>query len=91
MTVKEKQKELALYRLQQADESIQEATLLRNSGSSGRSVMNRIYYAMFYAILAILVFEPFSSSKHTGVISYFNREFSRFFQCEVLRKGKNRK
>ena len=30
---------------------------------------------MFYAILALLIFEPFSSSKHTGVISYFNSRF----------------
>lgn len=30
---------------------------------------------MFYAILALLVYEPYSSSKHSGVISYFNRRF----------------
>jgi len=38
-------------------------------------VINRIYYAMFYSILALLIFEPYSSSKHTGVLSYFNRHF----------------
>ena len=30
---------------------------------------------MFYAVLALIVFEPYSSSKHSGVISYFNRRF----------------
>jgi uncharacterized protein (UPF0332 family) len=30
---------------------------------------------MFYAILALLVYEQYSSSKHSGVISYFNRHF----------------
>lgn len=30
---------------------------------------------MFYAFLALLIFEPFSSSKHSGVLSYFNRVF----------------
>lgn len=30
---------------------------------------------MFYSVLALLIFEPFSSSKHSGVLSYFNRRF----------------
>ncbi len=42
-----------------------------------RSVINRIYYAMFYAVLALLVTEPFQGSKHSGVIAYFNKRFIR--------------
>ena len=42
---------------------------------------------MFYAILALLIFEPFSSSKHTGVISYFN---SRFIKEGLLPKNLGR-
>jgi uncharacterized protein (UPF0332 family) len=30
---------------------------------------------MFYSILPLLIFEPYSSSKHSGVLSYFNRRF----------------
>ena len=30
---------------------------------------------MFYAILALLIFEEFGSSKHSGVLSYFNSRF----------------
>jgi len=30
---------------------------------------------MFYAVLALIVFEEYSSSKHSGVISFFNRKF----------------
>jgi uncharacterized protein (UPF0332 family) len=30
---------------------------------------------MFYAILALLIFEPYSSSKHSGILGYFNRRF----------------
>jgi len=71
----EKQRELALYRIQQAEESLDEAELLYNSEKSPRSVINRVYYAMFYSILALLIFEPYSSSKHSGVLSYFNRRF----------------
>lgn len=71
----EKQKQLAAYRIRQADESLDEARYLLMGGKSLRSVANRAYYAMFYAVLALLVYEPFSSSKHTGVLSYFNRRF----------------
>ena len=42
---------------------------------SPSSVINRAYYSMFYSILALLIFEPYSSSKHSGVLSYFNRRF----------------
>jgi len=30
---------------------------------------------MFYAVLALLIFEPYTSSKHTGILSYFNKRF----------------
>jgi uncharacterized protein (UPF0332 family) len=30
---------------------------------------------LFPSILAMLIFEPYSSSKHSGVLSYFNRYF----------------
>ena len=75
MTAKEKQLQLVRYRLSQADESIGEAECLLSGGGSPRSIINRAYYAMFYAVLALLVFEPYSSSKHSGVLSYFNRRY----------------
>ena len=39
--------------------------------------INRIYYAMFYAINALLILEGYSSSKHSGVMSLFNKHFVR--------------
>jgi uncharacterized protein len=75
LTASEKQRELANYRLTQARETLDEARLLLESGKSLRSVVNRLYYAMFYSILALLVYEPFSSSKHSGVKSYFHKKF----------------
>ena len=75
MTGSEKKKELARYRMQQAAESLDEARFLLKGGKSARSVVNRAYYAMFYAVLALLVYEAYSSSKHSGVLSYFNRHF----------------
>jgi uncharacterized protein (UPF0332 family) len=71
----EKKRELALYRLAQAEESLTEAQYLFDGDKSPRSVINRAYYSMFYSILALLIFEPYSSSKHSGVLSYFNQHF----------------
>jgi uncharacterized protein (UPF0332 family) len=70
-----RQLELALYRIQQAEESLDEARYLLAGNKSPRSVINRAYYSMFYSILALLIFEPYSSSKHSGVLSYFNLRF----------------
>jgi uncharacterized protein len=47
-------KELAEYRLQQARETLQEAEGLY-SMSLWRGTINRAYYAMFYAVLALTV------------------------------------
>ena len=70
-----RKKALAQYRLKQAQESLEEAHYLFNGGKSLRSVANRLYYAMFYAVLALLIYEPYTSSKHTGVLAYFNKRF----------------
>ncbi len=75
MTTDDKKKALAQYRLQQAQESLEEARYLFNGGKSLRSVANRLYYGMFYAVLALLIYEPYTSSKHTGVLAYFNKRF----------------
>ncbi|MFP3870553.1 MAG: HEPN domain-containing protein [Syntrophobacteria bacterium] len=71
----EKRRILARYRIRQAGESLDEANYLHSGNKSPRSVINRAYYAMFYAVLALLVHEPYSSSRHSGVLSYFNRRF----------------
>ena len=63
-------RELMAYRISQADESLEAAELLFNTGKY-RSSVNRAYYAMFYAVLALLVCGDHSISKHAGVISLF--------------------
>ncbi len=75
MTSEEKKKNLAGYRIQQAEESLEEARFLLSGKMSPRSIINRAYYAMFYSVLALLVYETYSSSKHSGILSYFNRRF----------------
>ena len=37
--------------------------------------MNRLYYACFYAVSALLIQQGLSSSKHTGIRSLFNRHY----------------
>ena len=67
--------ELIKYRLEEAEDSIKEAEVLLKEGMSMRAVMNRLYYAMFYAVLALLQEKEMGTSKHAGAISLFDREF----------------
>lgn len=65
------------YRMNQADETLADARAMLASGLTPRSVVNRAYYAMFYAVLALFLREEVEhrTSKHSGVISTFDREF----------------
>lgn len=65
---------LARYRLEQAHEALREAEILHRE-EAWRGAVNRAYYAMFYAILALTVVQEFSTSKHAGVIAFFDREY----------------
>lgn len=64
---------LVQYRLEQAEDTLRAATLLMEHSLSG--VMNRSYYAMFYVVLALLASRQLETSKHSGAISLFDREF----------------
>jgi len=67
-------KELALYRLQRARETIVDAQILAQA-QRWNPCVNRLYYACFYAVSALLIQEGLSSSKHSGVRSLFNQHF----------------
>ena len=67
-------KELMQYRLQTAKERLSSSALLLREHSYKDSI-NRSYYAMFTAVRALLAIEGQDSSKHAGVISYFQKEF----------------
>lgn len=66
--------ELCRYRLQQAEETLEEARILLDAGYC-RGTLNRSYYAMFYALQLLLVQNKVTISKHSGIISYFDQEF----------------
>ena len=74
MSSDQKTHHLCRYRLEQAEEALSEADLLLNAGHF-RGAINRAYYAMFYAIQVLVVKNKVKVSKHSGVISYFDREF----------------
>ena len=66
--------ELVSYRLRRARETLADAHILADAGRWNPCV-NRLYYACFYAVSALLIQEGLSSSKHTGLRSLFNRHF----------------
>ena len=65
------------YRMRQTEETLAEAVRMLETGFSPRSIVNRSYYAMFYAVLALFIHfgTPHKTSKHSGVIGIFNKEF----------------
>jgi hypothetical protein len=68
------QDDLIRYKLSRAEETLAEAkVMLQTSHPYGAA--NRIYYACFYAVTALLLTQNLSSSKHSGVIALFNRHF----------------
>ena len=67
--------ELVRLRLEQARETLDDARALLAAGRTPRSVVNRAYYAMFYAVLALLQGIGKAPSKHAGVVSLFDSEF----------------
>jgi hypothetical protein len=62
------------YRLSKALETLQEANALYANGFT-MGVVNRVYYACFYAVSALLLSEGYSSARHSGVISLFERHW----------------
>ena len=65
---------LVAYRLERARETLEDARVIAERGHSG-SCVNRVYYACFYAVSALLASSGFSSSKHSGIRSLFGRHF----------------
>ena len=67
-------RDLLKHRVEQAYETLHEAEILQ-AQQAYRGTINRAYYAMFYAVLAVLATRGLGSSKHSGAISLFDREF----------------
>ena len=69
----EELKDLVDYRLMRAKEALDDAKILFENHKLF-STVNRIYYAMFYAVNGLLLLKGFSSAKHSGILGLFNKE-----------------
>lgn len=64
----------AKYRIEKAEETLKSAKLLYdNNDFTGAN--NRAYYAIFYAIRAVLALEEIDFKRHKDVIAYFNQHY----------------
>lgn len=66
---------LIQYRMERAHQTLHTAQLLREQNADTASTVNRAYYAMFYAALALLTTVGEETSKHSGVMALFDRHF----------------
>ena len=70
----ERLQDLIRYRIERARETFEEALLMQREGH-WNSCANRLYYACYYAISALLATKGLASSKHTGIKALFNQHF----------------
>ena len=66
--------DLSKYRFQTAIEELESAELLSDSQKYKASV-TRSYYSVFHALRAVTALDSFDSSKHSGIIAYFNKNY----------------
>ena len=74
--------ELIQYRIQQAKETLAEIEILLQNRLH-RIAVNRIYYGMFYMLLALALKHDFKTSKHQQLIGWFNRDFIKTGKIDV--------
>jgi uncharacterized protein (UPF0332 family) len=67
-------RELSKYRFDLAKECLVDSILLLSNDSFVSSV-SRSYYAIFNSLRAILALDGMDFKKHSGVISYFQKEY----------------
>jgi len=70
------ERKLIEYRLDRAREAIDEATLMFEAGHL-HTYVNRLYYACFYAVSALLLTKGLSTSKHSHLRALLHKQFVR--------------
>ena len=77
---------MSKYRYETAIEALEDARLMFQNERYKNS-LNRAYYAVFHAIRSVNALDRFDSSKHSGVIAYFNQNYvkSGVFSREMSR------
>ncbi|MBP3512412.1 MAG: HEPN domain-containing protein [Prevotella sp.] len=72
----EQRADLVAYRLERAHQTMDEARYLYDGGYFNASV-NRLYYACFYASMALLISRGLNAATHNGVKTILSKEFIR--------------
>jgi uncharacterized protein len=67
---------LVQYRLDRAREALAEAVLLLDNGHANTGV-NRLYYACFYAVSALLLTKGLTATSHSGLRTLFHQHLIR--------------
>ncbi len=81
------QKDLILYRIENAKEDLKSAKILRDA-SSYKGANNRAYYAVFHAISAVHGLKGVAYKRHKDAIGNFNKEY---VKTEIFPKEMGRK
>lgn len=71
----ENKEDLAKYRIDKAEETLKTAEVILKEIKDYTSANNRVYYAIFYAIRAVLALEEIDFKRHKDVIAYFNKNY----------------
>ena len=66
--------ELVRYRLQRAKDTLEDARILADN-QRWNSAINRLYYASYYAVTALLLDADLNPSTHNGAKSNFTEHF----------------
>jgi uncharacterized protein len=74
MSKENQRKQMVRYWLEKSEESLKSARREFKAGAYDFSI-NRIYYAAFYGVSAVLLDRNMSFKKHSGVRANFHREF----------------
>ncbi len=67
-------KNLAKYRIEQAQTCIKSAKILVNA-EDYKGAANRAYYAIFHIMRSVLALDGLDFAKHSGVSAYFRKEY----------------
>lgn len=84
----ENKEDLAKYRIDKAEETLKTAEVILKEIKDYTSANNRAYYAIFYAIRAVLALEEIDFKRHKDVIAYFNQHY---INAEIFPKKIGRK
>jgi len=77
MTLTDEQtRDIVTLRLESAAQALADAETLLKAGSL-RGAANRVYYGMFHAVSALAVQDGKSFKKHSGLITFFQKEYAK--------------